>query len=141
MPAAAGGRGLVRRGLVGTVVVSMTTALLLLANARPAMNHATLLSTTPTGDEQLSRGPEEVELSFDESVEPLDRAARAIAVEPTTTIEAATGSTQRGSSVNDPDRQGGNGIVGVLAAAFLALVVVGCTVGFARSARALRENR
>ena len=77
MPAApAGGHGLVRRGFVWTVVVSLTTAALLVATARPAMAHATLLSTAPTGDEFLTRGPEQVELRFDEPVEVVAGAVR-----------------------------------------------------------------
>ena len=75
MPARAGG-GLVRRGLVWAVVVTLTTAALLMATASPAMAHATLLSTTPTGDELLSRGPDAVKLRFDEPVEVVDGAIR-----------------------------------------------------------------
>lgn len=77
MPAArAGGRGLVRRGIVWAVVVSSTTAALLTATARPAMAHATLLSTSPTGDELVARGPAQVELRFDEPVEVVEGAVR-----------------------------------------------------------------
>ena len=75
MPAPAGG-GLVRRGLAWAVVATLTTAALLMATARPAMAHATLLSTTPTADELLSRGPDDVELVFDEPVEVVDGAVR-----------------------------------------------------------------
>ena len=47
-----------------------------LAGARPASAHATLISTAPAGDELLSSAPSEVELSFDEPVDVVEGAVR-----------------------------------------------------------------
>ena len=54
-----------------------------------------------------------------------------------TTRSTATSSAEAAS---DPD-DGGIGVGGVLAALFLGLVVVGCGIGFARSARRPGEDR
>ena len=76
MPATAAGRGLARRCVVWPGLTLLATATLLVATARPAMAHATLLETTPTADEVLTRAPDEVSLSFDEPVEVVDGAVR-----------------------------------------------------------------
>lgn len=120
MPARAGG-GSVRRGLVWTVVVTLTIATLPMATARPAMAHATLVSTTPTGDELVPRGPD--------------------ATEPRSyTVAGRVLSGDDHNPEGNPDDDG-IGAGGLLAAGFLALVVGGCVVGFARSARRARASR
>ena len=76
MPANRAGGGLVRPGFVWLVLSMLLATALLLATSSPAMAHATLLSTTPTGDETLERAPDRVELEFDEPVEVVDGAVR-----------------------------------------------------------------
>lgn len=121
MPARAGG-GSVRRGLVWAVVVTLIiTATLLMATARPAMAHATLLSTTPMGDELLPRGPDAIEPQFY-----------------TVAWRVLSGDSRKLEGNPDDD---GIGAGGLLAGGFLALVVGGCAVGFARSARRARADR
>ncbi|HEY9555178.1 MAG TPA: copper resistance protein CopC [Acidimicrobiales bacterium] len=65
-----------RRVLVAVGLCLVATGATLAGTARPAMAHATLLSTVPTGDELLASVPDAVELRFDEPVEVLDGAVR-----------------------------------------------------------------
>lgn len=151
MPARAGG-GSVRRRLAWAVVVTMTTVTLLIATVRPLIAHTTSLQTTPTGDGLLSRGLDAIEPRFDEPVEVLDRAIRVLGptsdrihpgraeVESATTTQRISPDPDQTSQVEDPDDQR-VGAGGLVAGGVLVLVVVGCVVGFARSARRARDAR
>ena len=162
MPAApAGGHGLVRRGFVWTVVVSLTTAALLVATARPAMAHAIGTDGTPhtpvVMDPIDDDGRYAATIAYDSGG---SWTVRFTAVTPTATIEGVkdvaepTATTTRVESTDttrstatsseqaasDPD-DGGIGVGGVLAALFLSQSVVGCGIGFARSAFVPGEDR
>lgn len=71
----AGGWSL-RRVFVAVGLCLVAVGATLAGAARPAMAHATLLSTVPTDDELLPSVPDTVELRFDEPVEVLDGAIR-----------------------------------------------------------------
>lgn len=71
----AGGRSL-RRVLVAVGLCLLATAAILAGTARPAMAHATLLSTVPAGDQLIASVPDRVELRFDEPVEVVDGAVK-----------------------------------------------------------------
>lgn len=62
------------------------------------------------------------------------------AVESTTTTESTPAPAEPAAAADDPDDDD-IGPGGVLAALFLGLVVLGCAVGFGRSARRLRDDR
>lgn len=141
MPALTAGGWSQRRALaasLGMVALGATLA----ATAGPAVAHATLLSTVPTGDESFTSSTDRL----DEPVEMPAGAVRVTAISSTTTslsFSASSGdapSRTPGSAMHDPDDGGGSSIPSTLALGFLGAVVLAAAVGFARSSRRLGHD-